>query len=1714
MNKSKRRVSKKKDEEEESDESVESLLLEEGVKKLLDIDIDGHRRKNIFINTEENPQRIRRSIITRALRNVISSTPMITKTNGKFFSTECSLDISPINSETDEHSVREDIKKNDLPEKKILHQPQNVEPDVLSVSSDASEIKDESAGVAKHKDLPIKTHFTRGSSRQSGEKSPVEMKTDKEHTHFTRTKNQSKKNQKHIGMPELLNSSKNNFDVKSSDSLSRVSNISKGLAHTKTVNEVEMESGENVSDKSEEIFKSPRLIESVDKGEQKTAERVYKSPYRTEIDKTPPKMGSKSSENVSRLTNNLSKSPHLTEVSDETTDGIEYKSGGKIHKITQNLSKSPGIKITQKGNTESKSNGKSKNHSLGHNDFSEKLVGTKTFPYILRNSEGLTTIQESEDIRTPTRTADWIRQSSVSLRNSRQNVTLRKSSRIENTQNFTFKKQSNTIIKEQPDISDKNVENLQEKSSKIPVLRTRSKSREKTGKSESRMRLESSGERKQLDDHSSKRNEELLLRNPPKPAPRRRKQRKSLVKSIQNSIPKVDDENIQPNLQTTLQSSKTNDMLQKYFTQTNTNLSAMKKLESAEGKDFSVINAAKSFAERSTSPRKRSSVILSCPKQKTFDFEGDVGTGISSLSFSHSSPSIDKEERCRRLDILIDKLSEQKSSVDIGVGYSKKFNTEPSSNLVAAKVCVTQHKKVQTSLWNSDEAKRKAKKTCARNIFTKSIAETEPCGSTNQNSTKVHTQKNQTDINDDNESLCSGKTDSSKMLDEYDGFNLFHSLEEEPFCPETFSSFKNFDDPELMNERTPWRFEDQLLSQSSKRISIKLNFLKDANKIEEEKALLSKEDIENVDHINRNQKNILPRLKSTFRDYTHKSTRKNVLEPPRMCEEKTRNSFSDCSSDNGVCGEDIEDLENSMNHSRRMILEAEQQQNIDGEGCESEENTLIEESNLQSSQIHNITKSRNGNAQGENLISSQTSRVMTPSRSTIIKKDQIVITKKSDAQTQKSNGQRAADSTEKENYVKENLQEDISPSRSQKNVESSEDQLKNKPNDENDQEKDNCYHTPAKYTINCSKNSFSKKDARTICDMNQSKRRVTDALIHKNCVQNDEIETNLNQIHLRTSTNKRKSKDILVETETEVNSYSGSKKHSFQIENNKKVDSRGKFSENLSPAPDLVTGNNHQSPVCQSEPIENVADKDTAESFLGTHNKRQLSVILRKFSEKTIGRKLHEIQRILDGEEEEDMELLSNKNSPTEKNQFEGFNDLAVPLGQTVISTIFSEGGDNANEESQPGSNTKNLKLKDKKNTDETVFKVPKTKSHKTRKRNFTNESDDVTVDSEASSLTGTRRSCRDRKPPKRRYVMEFLDDVVTSKPPKKPVTRKTKLSKRKSSETVEQQQEHIIEGEEKRIEEKKTSRKEDQPKKRITKTRGRKKGVTTTVTLTSAHSSDEKDSDSVKELEVSNKRPKRNNKTKSDSIQIETVAQIHTMSQVNSFNAIDTASSHSPEDFNNFETVEDYQNTDDMCLRTSNQENMISQDSGTSTLLRSNTFEVSNLQTTKTQGKINKPKNKKISKVCSQSVPVPQINEVNIPSNEDGKIISDSLIENECVEILSGSEVIKLKYVENDPKFRVCQDDLSLTDFMGNVSGTTMGYLKLPSKGMKPVHTARKHALCYFVLEGEGRIQVHNRTSTVRKMSHFFIPLGVEYAIMNDGTDDMLLACVRIVST
>ncbi|KAJ8985925.1 hypothetical protein NQ317_010682 [Molorchus minor] len=175
--------------------------------------------------------------------------------------------------------------------------------------------------------------------------------------------------------------------------------------------------------------------------------------------------------------------------------------------------------------------------------------------------------------------------------------------------------------------------------------------------------------------------------------------------------------------------------------------------------------------------------------------------------------------------------------------------------------------------------------------------------------------------------------------------------------------------------------------------------------------------------------------------------------------------------------------------------------------------------------------------------------------------------------------------------------------------------------------------------------------------------------------------------------------------------------------------------------------------------------------------------------------------------------------------------------------------------------------------------------------------------------------------------------------------------------------------------------------------------------------------------------------------------------------------------------------------------------DSGRSTMLKSTTFEDSHQKPSKTlTGRIAKKYKKKenfdtkISKVLSRSIN--QSREVELLNGKDPKLVDMSHKEErllrrssilqtkpangEFINLLTHDDVVSIKYVEKTHAYKEVGDSLMVTDVLKN------GF--------------------YFICEGEGLIQVHNKTAKVGKMDHFIVPLGVEYSINNLSKDDCLV--------
>ncbi|KAJ8925800.1 hypothetical protein NQ315_009650 [Exocentrus adspersus] len=214
--------------------------------------------------------------------------------------------------------------------------------------------------------------------------------------------------------------------------------------------------------------------------------------------------------------------------------------------------------------------------------------------------------------------------------------------------------------------------------------------------------------------------------------------------------------------------------------------------------------------------------------------------------------------------------------------------------------------------------------------------------------------------------------------------------------------------------------------------------------------------------------------------------------------------------------------------------------------------------------------------------------------------------------------------------------------------------------------------------------------------------------------------------------------------------------------------------------------------------------------------------------------------------------------------------------------------------------------------------------------------------------------------------------------------------------------------------------------------------------------------------------------------------------------------------------------------------------DSGTSTMSKcATTFEESNAQVTRPlTGRVKKNYKKKseisskIAKVLSRSINTSVECEILNPSEvrsnlspvsvNTAKVPTGNLsfalkpVDSDYINLYANNMLFSMKYVENKPMFKaVPNNTLMVTDGIKNTKdGGSMGFLKLPPSGQKPLHITRKFALFYLVIKGEGFIQVHNKSSRVNELSSFFVPLGVEYSIHNTSKqEELILSFVKLPS-
>ncbi|CAH1116515.1 unnamed protein product [Phaedon cochleariae] len=445
------------------DESTESILIEDRVKKLLDIGNDVERR-NIFNNAEQNLPKdpIRRSIITRTLKNratMISSTPML-KQRGNVFSTESSLNISPIHVDVD---VTID---NEVQNLQGQGEPKITEQDIVIVDSSENDL-DATKGSNE-----VKTYKTRGMRKYLTKDSQQQNKKG----NISLDKEKGSEPNSEIGMESVA---KDNNSVKE-----KMENITKRKSPGRKKNDKSGSKLQSESKKNDIDFEQSK--------DERSAKRTIKKS--TSEDITDSKY-SKSNTSISMMLRSM----NVTEKS------INKNASCPVSKGRQSLPLTPieeandnHFDNTEKLLTSTKTTKCSHEpNSINDNStlVSEKSLNTK------KVIGGQTPTSSIEVIKSPHK--------KISTCTESPNI-MTMSVRLEKLPSDT------PVIK----CSNQNVKMTEEITSKIPILRSRSKSRENVEKRDPLPKAQSS---RTIHFPSMEKSLSEEKKIPPKPAPRRKK---------------------------------------------------------------------------------------------------------------------------------------------------------------------------------------------------------------------------------------------------------------------------------------------------------------------------------------------------------------------------------------------------------------------------------------------------------------------------------------------------------------------------------------------------------------------------------------------------------------------------------------------------------------------------------------------------------------------------------------------------------------------------------------------------------------------------------------------------------------------------------------------------------------------------------------------------------------------------------------------------------------------------------------------------------------------------------------------------------------------------------------------------------------------------------------------------------------------------------------
>ncbi|KAG5881592.1 hypothetical protein JTB14_031066 [Gonioctena quinquepunctata] len=1716
MDKRKRRLSSKMkdlEEEEESDESAESLILKQKCQKLLKIRVDGPGRKNIFADVEENPRKIRRSIVKRALRNVISSTPMPAKANEHFFSTECSLNISPIPPENSDNSPKKDTKKTNE-DKKL---------DVITVSSDSEDV---ATSPKKGKEEQAPKMHTRSQSRKLGEKrSPNQMKNT-EQSDLNAIKREEE---------VILNTNESHIDRHE---------ITKSF-----VNHTESNSIEKSTKVARNAFKSPRSAKNISKSLHSTKNHSKASDSSKLKSTEKHKVGG----NISNLTesrkrsalrSNLSKSLHHVKSYVESSCRSQSESDEESHEIGKKIMKSP--------------------RDIPNKSYSKCLSPIKEFQNCYR-----------------TRTEEWVKQIED---NSKNNVTLRK--------NGSQVVQS--LVRERPEVRDE----ASEKVSRIPVFRTRSKSREKVDKSEP----ESSKENKP--------NENKIVSSPPKPAPRMKKKAKAglteLSANINSMGVQVEDDEVPQKPAPEIGNSPKTKNTDKCLVDVGTSPNLLENPTSPAKNRLDSKSESKQVPELVLSPRAKRSLILNTFENRSISIDSKKvmrkNTSCSSFN-TNSTSSDDKETKRKRLDLLLSSIVEkQKKSQSSPIVEGSKEH----SNSILEGNSRTQHTQFQIPGVVIQKASSTIK-SCARNIFTKTITERE--GKT----TAKNNVQNKKLVDIDHEDSLSS-TNSSKMLEKYYDHSihpkhsskgaLFNSLEEGPPVLEWHSRTESFNITEHVNDRVPWRFEQQLPRRSS--YLPRLNFLRSAEEIECDKQSLSRKRLENefdtsisitdesardIDYIDETQNKEIKkkkRLKSTFRDYTHKSIR-NMAETHRDTEEDISES---CSS---IFAESHNNIEQTSDHSKGSV-ESHLEQANDEKKAESEENTLTEDLDL------HIEKQSNEYI----LATAQTSNKVhkASKNNSKLKKYTTKSFENEDNENVSTNSEEETDNEVISNVEKKQIDEDILANEKNENASTNSEEEMDNSNVEKQQIDGAILVTPrTRIEVHKNNSKFNKYKEKFVAENEEDKHLSTNA--------DNEEEDNEEQINEQFSETKSisfqklKLKKKIVEKKMEtkadneekdnevtsnvekkqiVGEISGTVQTRNRVHRASKNNSKSKKCKEKS-----VAGNeNDDNEKKDNEVSSNIEKKQINEEIAGTPQTRNKT---HKASKNDSKFKKYKEKSVAENEEDKDVSTKEKKENGVISKAEEATN--ISKLQKTVEIQSYQKEFEKQNSENtnrgEP-SHRSNASMKQKHLYNEVenvinespnsshrsclqvevenVLEISNCKTHespieKSGSYHLTNISQGSNLEMElenvpkmnekepvplltVDTVKSPKKSLRKSRPEevldkslKRRKIIkkpvnsssddDFEKNGVVeptcsetqsklTTPAKK---TKTDLTNKKDTFKVPKQKNGTVSSVISEIEDasddtslggiRRSTRQRKPPTRRYLLGIPGRIDACSFTKRSSSGKRVQKEHRAVilKRTEMSTlKRSKRGAK-QNEGGTVVTVAQIHTNTAVNDEHKTDSASSS--DNLVHYGRDQMSQDLDEDNFLRVPDTHTVNQYSLTGSMRTINSFDVSGLRTTQVSSKVKKSNRKKkditdIISVVSEDVAGKEKNETEMAHHE--RSITRNLLAGE-----SEYEIVKQKYLGNNYQFQICQDDFSISNFIRINNGATMGYLQLPAKGMKPLHLTKKHTLCYIVMEGEGRIQIDNDILRVGKTDNFTIPLGSEYAIMNDSSDAMILACIKLAS-